>query len=198
MDLDLDFNALFFEYPTVKNLKDLLGDSGVSTIPIKAAVDTSRSGTSGSALPSSPAPKFTGTTTLDYGSGIEFRHVLAIISEETGVATEDFAIDTSFADNGIDSLLSLVIVTRLRDEFEPDISHETLFFECPTVRDLKVLIEGDAAGSEDMSLAPFAERKPQLTPDPVPAPAPVHKLADAGTRTETEMASLTTRMKAIE
>ena len=198
MDLDLDFNALFFEYPTVKSLKDLLGDSGVSTVPTEAAVDTSSSGTSGSASPSSPAPNFTGTTTPDYDSSIEFQRALAIISEESGVATEDFTNDTSFADSGIDSLLSLVIVTRLRDELELDISHETLFFECPTVRDLKRMIEGDAAGSEDMILAPLAERKPHLTPDPAPAPAPVPKLADAPTRTETEMASLTTRMKAIE
>ena len=198
MDLDLDFNALFFEYPTVKSLKELLGDSGVSPIPIEAAVDTSSSGTSGSAPPDSPAPNFTGTTTPEYSNSIEFQRALAIISEESSVATEDFTNHTSFADSGVDSLLSLVIVTRLRDELELDISHETLFFECPTVRDLKRLIEGDAAENEDMSLAPLAERKPQLTPDPVPAPAPVPKLADAPKRTETEMASLTTRMKAVE
>lgn len=194
MDLDLDFNGLFFEYPTVKSLKELLGDSGVSTIPIEDTVNTSNSSTSGSATPSSPAQNVTRATTPDPGNSIEFRRALTIVSEESGVAIEDFTDDTSFADSGVDSLLSLVINSRFRDELEIDIPHESLFLECTTVVDLRRLIEGDTTESKDMSPAPMAERKPEPTPASAPAPKPVA----APTRSETEMASLTARLKAVK
>ena len=200
MDLDVDFNALFFEYPTVKSLKELLGDSGVSTIPIEDAVDTPSSSASGSATPSYQASNVTGTTTPELNSSIDFQRALAIISEESGLAMEDFTDDTSFADSGVDSLLSLVIVSRFRDELEIDIAHESLLLDCPTVVDLKRLIIGDTTESKDMSPAPLAEHKPDLTPALAlaPAPAPAPKPVEAPTRSETEIASLKTRMKAVE
>ena len=198
VDLDFDFNALFFEYPTVKSLKELLGDSGVSTIPIEDTVDTHSSSTSGSATPGSPVQNVTGTTTPDLGNSIDFQRSLAIISEESGLAIEDFTDDTSFADSGVDSLLSLVIVSRLRDELEIDMAHESFFMDCPTVGDLRKLIEGDTTESKDMSAAPLAERKPEPIPAPAPTPAPASNPVEAPTRSETEMASLTTRMKAVK
>ncbi len=196
MDLDVDFNALFFEYPTVQSLKELLGDSGASTIPMEDAVDMPSSNASGSATPSYPASNVTGATTPELDRSLEFQRALAIISEESGLGMEDFTDDTSFADSGVDSLLSLVLVSRFRDELEIDIAHESLLLDCPTVADLKRLIQGDITESKDMSPAPLAERKPELTPAPVPAPAP--KPVEVPTRSETEIASLTTRKKAVE
>lgn len=196
MDFDVDFDALFYEYPTVKSLKELLGDSGVSTIPIEDAFNTPSSSTSGSTTPSLPNSNISRATTPDPGNSISFQRALAIVSEESGVAIGDFTDDTSFADCGVDSLLSMVIVSRFRDELEIDIPNESLFLECPTVLDLRRLIEEDTTESKDMSPAPLAERKPEPTPAPAPAPAP--KPEEAPIRSETEMASLTTRMKAVK
>lgn len=196
MDFDVDFDALFYEYPTVKSLKELLGDSGVSTIPIEDAFNKPSSSTSGSTTPSLPNSNISRATTPDPGNSISFQRALAIVSEESGVAIGDFTDDTSFADCGVDSLLSMVIVSRFRDELEIDIPNESLFLECPTVLELRRLIEEDTTESKDMSPAPLAERKPEPTPAPAPAPAP--KPEEAPIRSETEMASLTTRMKAVK
>ncbi|KAK6083898.1 polyketide synthase [Seiridium cupressi] len=65
---------------------------------------------------------------------------LRIISEESGVGREELCDNVVFAELGIDSLLSLMVTARLRDELAlegddlPDIS---LFAGGPTVGDLK-------------------------------------------------------------
>ena len=190
MDLDIDFNALSFEYPTVQKLKELLEDSGVSTIPIESAVSIPGSSTSGSSTPSSSTQNTAGISEPDLRTGIQFERAPAIVSEESGVAIEDFTDDTCFAESGVDSLLSLVIASRFRDELKLDIPHESLFLECPTVVDLRRLIEGDTAESKDISLALLAEVTPGITPAPKPVEAP--------TRSEAEMASLRTRMQTVK
>ena len=200
IDLDVDFNALFYEYTTVKSLKELLGDHGLSKIPIEEAVNTPSSSITGDVTPrsQSPSPNLTGTTTPDLGNPLIFQRALAIVTEESGVGVEDFTDDTSFADSGVDSLLSLVIVSRLRDELEIDIPHESLFLECPTVADLKKLLGGDQAESKDVSSALLSEYKPEPTPAPLPAQMPALKPVEAPSRSETEVASLATRMETIK
>jgi len=198
IDLELDFNGLFFEYPTVKSLKELLGHSGDSTIPIQDAVDTPSCSTPRSATPSFSDSNVTGTTTPDLSNSIGFQRALTIISEESGMAIEDLTDDTSFADSGVDSLLSLVINSRFRDELEIDIPYESLFLECTTVGDLRRLIEGDTTESKDMTPAPLAERKPELISAPAPAPASATKPLGAPARSEVEMASLTARRNDVE
>lgn len=139
LDFDLDFNALFYEHPTVGDLKTVLGASSIST----TGVSTPQSfGTS------PPTATLTGRTTPatsvhSEDSGFIFNRALQIVSEESGLALEELTDETSFADAGVDSLLSLVVVSRLRDELDLDIQHESLFLECPTVADLKRLLVGD-------------------------------------------------------
>ena len=189
MDIDLDFNALFYDYPTVKALKEYLGDSAADPTLFDdgAEVDTPSSTTSGT---TTPQENITGATTPNLGNLVSFQRALAIISEESGVAVEDFTDDTSFADSGVDSLLSLVIVSRLRDELDLDISQDSLFLECQLVGDLKRLLVEDADHSnDDTSPAPLTEAKPS----PVDASEPA-----APKRTPKETAALTTRMKGVE
>ena len=195
MDLDIDFNALFYEYPTVKSLKEMLGD----TVPVEEdAIDTLSDSTPRSTTPSYPATNGTGTTTPDPRNGIDFKRALGIVSEESGVAIEDFTDETSFADSGVDSLLSLVIVSRFRDELEIDIPHESLFLECDTVADLRRLIDGDTTANKDISTPPLAECETELTVTHMPTSAPASKSMEAPTRSEAEISSLTTRRKAVE
>lgn len=128
LELELDFDALFSEYPTVGDLKALLGGTWTMTA---AASSTD-----------SPRSSATGITTPETDESclplkVDFRRALEIISEESGVAIEEFTDDTNFSDSGVDSLLSLVIVSRYRNELDLDISHESLFLECPTVADLR-------------------------------------------------------------
>ena len=67
---------------------------------------------------------------------------LSIIAEESGVSITDLTGDIRFADIGIDSLLSLVIGSRLRDELGIDISNMLFCMQFPTVGELKSHIAG--------------------------------------------------------
>ncbi|KAI9654283.1 MAG: Type I Iterative PKS [Alyxoria varia] len=137
LDIDLDFNALFYECPTVVELKTLLKESEIS-----ATSPSTNTSSDSSSTPTSSVSGVDASATEDDSPAfkVNFQHVLRIISEESGVASDDLTDDTNFADSGIDSLLSLVVVSRLRDELNLDIQHESVFLECPTVADLKQLL----------------------------------------------------------
>ena len=67
-----------------------------------------------------------------------FAKVVLIISEETGISVKEITDDTVFVDAGIDSLLSLMISGRLRDELNLDINIDgAIFHDYGTVRELK-------------------------------------------------------------
>ncbi|KAH8885025.1 polyketide synthase [Thozetella sp. PMI_491] len=92
------------------------------------------------------------TTEATVSSGVASAG-LAIVSEESGLALSDLTDDCNFADIGVDSLLSIVIASRFREELglqlDPDFS---IFVNCPTVRDLKDFLGGNkAAGVSDNS-----------------------------------------------
>ncbi len=71
--------------------------------------------------------------------------VLQIISEESGVALEDLTDDSSFADLGVDSLLSMIISSRIQEEIGIN-ADSWEFSDHPTVKHLKeFLSEGDGA-----------------------------------------------------
>lgn len=189
LDLDLDFNLLLFEFPTVGELKANFGggessaESSVGTsTPTSSIVEDSVASTTESA-PSTQgdiAPTSDKETqeTLAPG-GFDFTRALKIIAEESGVAVEDLTNDTVFADAGVDSLLSLVIVSRFRDELELDIKHESLLLECPTVAELRTALVGDAV----VESTPVAQ--PQAVVEP---PKP----------TKAETAALAVREKAVD
>lgn len=155
METELDFNALFFEYPTVGDLKNFLGANTDSDTIDAEILASSRGSTSGS---DSPRLGFSGTGATtpatydsDVDSKVDFQKAIQIISEESGVAVEELTPETNFADSGVDSLLSLVIVSRLRDELDLDIQHESLFLDCPTVADMETLLVGEAEDNNSIS-----------------------------------------------
>ncbi|KAL4876805.1 beta-ketoacyl synthase [Aspergillus karnatakaensis] len=76
--------------------------------------------------------------------------VLNVISEESGVALEELTEESNFADMGIDSLSSMVIGSRLREDLGLELSAEfSLFIDCPTVKALKVFLSGSDEEAEE-------------------------------------------------
>ena len=70
-----------------------------------------------------------------------FGRVVKIISEESGIDVNDFDDTTVFTNAGIDSLLSLMISSRIRDELDIQAAADnTLFTTCNTIRDLRHLL----------------------------------------------------------
>ncbi|MCJ1381693.1 fusarubin cluster-polyketide synthase [Xylographa soralifera] len=192
LGVDLDFNALFFDCPTVGDLKTFLGEPETSANGFISIPSTSYT-------TPSPSSCATGVSTpaSDEGSimlKVDFQRALQIVSEESGVATEDLTDDTFFSDVGVDSLLSLVIVSRLRDELELDIQHESLFMECPTVGDLKQVLFGDS--NADSTAQPVAESKPVSTLAPKTAEN-ISKKNSTPVRNDNENTALLARKKAV-
>jgi iterative type I PKS product template protein len=75
-----------------------------------------------------------------------FDHVLSIICQEVGVAATELKPESEFADFGLDSLLSLTITARIREELQRDLP-SSLFVECPTVTSLQALLDDQVADS---------------------------------------------------
>lgn len=88
-----------------------------------------------------------------------FAKITAIICEEVGASSSELKAETEFADLGIDSLLALNILSRLREDLSLDLS-PSLFLDFPTVKELHSHIGGpcgheygmvEAASSPDES-----------------------------------------------
>nr|ALQ32764.1 putative polyketide synthase [Fusarium aywerte] len=187
LDIDLDFNALFFEHPTVKDLRSFL-QGPEEDVSGSASSATSESGretdTSGSATPEL-REEF--AKSID----VEFERALEIISEESGVARADLDDDTNFADCGVDSLLSLVIASRFQDAFDLDIPHEQLFMECQTVGDLRSML------AKEMGVAETAPAVAASKPVDVPAHVVSHAIAEKTAVVHSDITTLAAREKAI-
>lgn len=192
LDVDFDFSELFNECPTVLDLKNFLGEP-VASSPGSSSPSSSYTSTT----PRSSVTGNTTPTTKDdsFAVKVDFQRALQIVSEETGVATDDLTDDTNFAESGVDSLLSLVIASRFRDELELDIGHESLFLDFPTVADLKQSLAGDTKASG--TAQPMAESKPipTLTPEIVEG---ITERNSMPLRTESETAALAARRNAVD
>ena len=171
-ELALDFEAsMFHDLDTIKDLKALLARSHGDSQTI-SAIDTGAmsisedrenlevvpSGSRTTSQPveqkliSMPSGEGDAGEAACHGNGL-FAKIVQIISEETGIAYSEITDDTDFADARIDSLLSLVISGRLRDEVNLDIDVDAaLFHDHPTVRDLRAhLAPTDEKESEKKS-----------------------------------------------
>jgi len=62
--------------------------------------------------------------------------VISLIATETALDIEELTDDTCFANIGVDSLLSLVLAEKFREEMKMEVQ-SSLFLECPTIKDLK-------------------------------------------------------------
>ena len=163
LDIDLDFNELFFESPTVGDFKIFLGESKAGP---SGSISDSSSRETTSPLPSSTAATTPLTEVETLACGVDFQNAIKIISEESGFSAEELTDDTNFVDSGVDSLLSLTIVGRLRDELDLDIQHESLFTDFPTVGELKRSIIGDTSdvrNAESPAALPSKEHSKNMT-----------------------------------
>lgn len=135
--------------------------------------------------PATPLPK---PASKAAGANDEkFKAVLKVISEESGVALEELTDDSDFIDMGIDSLNSMVIGSRLREDLGMDLNPDfSLFVDCSTVRALKDYM----GASSDSGLIGDETEQPQAQPVLVAVSEPhnptlaVHQIAPNGTVSE--------------
>lgn len=80
-------------------------------------------------------PLVAGTTDVDTGEGVAVK-AMRLIADETAIDEEDLVDEASFASLGVDSLMSLVIAEKFRDDLGVNVSGG-LFLEYPTIGDLR-------------------------------------------------------------
>ena len=149
MRLELS-STLFADYPTVNDLTNFLAGSGGGTtsLPPSLGSELVGCGSGATSLPPSPGESVStpGTTfssdsyetTLSSVTGDDdiLASIHAAIAEETGVAVEDLTPSTSFSQLGMDSLLKLTIMGKLREDLRLDLP-STLLEDNDTLREVE-------------------------------------------------------------
>jgi thioesterase domain-containing protein/acyl carrier protein len=178
-------STVFSDIQTVKELKKFLSPAGSEESIGTAAVDPSDKPVP--PVQSTPQVEVTATipiTKLDHAQTIQpteyspptpaveaqkdvfdFGQPLQIISEESGVAIPDLTDDCIFSDMGVDSLLSLIIVSRFSEELGVDLSSESsMFADYPTVGNLKSFLTGvGQRGIGESALTPASSSHTSLS-----------------------------------
>ncbi|KAF7738576.1 Conidial pigment polyketide synthase [Penicillium ucsense] len=78
-----------------------------------------------------PSPKSAGQSIIS--------KALGILAEEVGLSASEMTDSLNFADYGVDSLLSLTVTGRYREEFGLDLE-SSVFVDCPTIKDFKQML----------------------------------------------------------
>lgn len=115
---------------------------------------------------------------VDHDAGGEVvRRSLQIISEESGYELADIDDDNlALADLGVDSLLSLAITSRLREELGDSLSHldlNTLFMNYPTVASLKTALVGNIPTPDPLKVHKWRATTANAATTPLSPPASV-------------------------
>ena len=83
--------------------------------------------------------------TIQPSASVDLAHQgLAIVAQEIGLSVTELAPNSDFSDLGVDSLLTLTISSRLREELELDVP-ASLFVDYPTVQELTTFLHNNEA-----------------------------------------------------
>ena len=110
---------------------------------------------------------------------------LSVVAEEVGVPTSELSDNVVFEEVGVDSLMSLTISSRLREELDMDLS-STLFTDYPTVAELLNYFNSNesadtpAAETSDQSTGPSTPTTVQSRDASVENTASTTPLSEAG------------------
>lgn len=161
-ELDIDVpTSLFIDNPTVGEVKVTIlalegSDSNGSTSTDSATTTDAISGsemTDNTSTGSAPSNQSIENTT---------EKLLSVISEELGIEQSDLVEMANFADMGVDSLMSLTITGRVREELYMDIP-TSFFTDYPSVREAKAAFSALKGTNSSGSSTPNS-----YTEDPTP------------------------------
>ncbi|CAI7666993.1 unnamed protein product [Penicillium palitans] len=169
MNLDLD-STVFVDNPTVKDFKHLLGqmDPGEPSDGSSSEGDMSSaaSSTDLSSPNTSGIPTPANEKSMTHGLQQEndsMRQIASILAEEIGVVPEDLKGDVNLAEMGLDSLMSLTVLGKIREDLDLDLAGE-FFIENQTLDDIETTLD----------LKPkLAPAEPIRLPEQIPVQAPV-------------------------
>lgn len=173
MGLDLD-SSVFVDKPTVKDFKQLLSQmspaEGTSD-ETSSEPDTSsaESSTDISAPNSSGLPTPANEKTMAMEQNDSMKQICGILAEEIGVEPSELKGDANLGEMGLDSLMSLTVLGKIRETLDLDLSGE-FFIENQTIDDIEAAL--------DLKPKPVKSEPVQITQQiPVTAPKPAPSTA---------------------
>lgn len=172
LEIDID-SSVFMDHPTIKDFKRLLAqmspsDSGESSEESRFSV-----GGSSSTEPSTPGEpedfRAPGEKAIQTEENDILKTIRSILSEEIGVSPEEITGDTNLGEMGMDSLLSLTVLGKLRETLDLDLPGD-FFMENQTLNDIETALD-------------LKPKMPEVCPGP---PEPIQAAATTTTvKTET-------------
>ncbi|KAJ5536487.1 hypothetical protein N7513_009673 [Penicillium frequentans] len=145
MNLDFDSNV-FIDQPTIKDFKQLLASmspesssdgSGSDNDMSSAASSTDLSTPNSSGLPTPANEK---TMVLETEQHDTMKQICEILAEEIGVQSDELEGDANLAEMGLDSLMSLTVLGKIRETLDLELSGE-FFIENQTINDVEVALD---------------------------------------------------------
>lgn len=160
IDLDLD-SSVFIDQPTVRDFKRLVsqisppnssdGTSSESESESSVHGDSSSTEISSAGSPKTVSPPNEKVSQVEINDSL--REIKTILTEEIGVSEEEITGDANLGDMGMDSLLSLTVLSRIRETLDMDLPSE-FFIEHQTLDDVATVLD----------------LKPKQAPAPAPEP----------------------------
>lgn len=147
--------GLSFQKMTRNVLRMIMGRSEVSARS-NASEDSADSKASFSPVRSSVGLASTAVTSVSNGNTSQIaRTLLAVVASETGYSIEDMEPSASFADMGVDSLMSIAIVSAIKQKIGVELPG-SFFQEYPTVADVtnEFTTTDETSGSVSASQSP--------------------------------------------
>ncbi|KAM0278167.1 hypothetical protein ACHAO9_012273 [Fusarium lateritium] len=121
--LNLDVQSLFDDYPSVKALREFLAESPISRD--ETVDDSHSSDKSGTTEATTPSASEESPESLKMGSVSDSIHLLlTIVADEIGINVKELARADDLAELGVDSLVSLTILGRAREELDIDLPQD--------------------------------------------------------------------------
>lgn len=164
LNLDLD-SSVFIDYPTIGKFKGhLVGlSSPVSSSDNYTSEETAYfssddMGSSNSSVSSSPSPS-DNPTPNEQSKTLKTIH--NIIAQEVGLSVGDIPATQSLDELGVDSLLSLTVLSRLREELDLSLPDQFLM-ENRTLHDIDLAISPDLKLPEPSPATPNSTAEGQL------------------------------------
>lgn len=168
LNLDLD-SSVFTDHPTVNDFKRLIAQVSPSeSHDGSSSEQESNFSFNGGESSSASTPDITSppnekvAQVEQNGTMKEIRNIMA---EEIGVPAEEIDPDENLGEMGMDSLLSLTVLGRIRETLDMDLPGE-FFIENQTLNDIEVALD----------LKPKTTSAPIPMPEPVKFPEAIHDL----------------------
>ncbi|OOQ85606.1 Conidial yellow pigment biosynthesis polyketide synthase [Penicillium brasilianum] len=144
MGLDLDSNV-FVDQPTIKDFKQLLvqmspQDSSNDGSSSEPDLSSSASSTDLSTPNSSGLPTPANEKSMTLGQNETMKQICAILTEEIGIEPEELRGDANLAEMGLDSLMSLTVLGKIRETLDLELSGE-FFIENQTLDEVEVALD---------------------------------------------------------